>query len=241
MTNTILVVDNEPQTFKILKLVLDSDEFRLEECSSGKHVLRMCVTLQPDLILLDVNLPDIAGLEIIQSIREWSKVPIIILSSHMTNNDVIDGLNSGADDYVLKPFNADVLRARIYASLRKSATQEVGAPELVNGPLRVDLARHQIYLDDELIAFTPKEYKLLRYFITHRGKMLSHKDILQEVWGKAHSSDTQYLRVFIGQIRKKIERNPSGSTMITTEPGIGYRMELLQAETLDKMAEPLLL
>jgi two-component system KDP operon response regulator KdpE len=241
MKNTILVVDSEPQTFKILNLVLDADEFRVEECPSGKHILRMCVTLQPDIILLDVNLPDIAGLEIIRSIREWSKVPIIILSTHMTNKDVIDGLNSGADDYVLKPFNADVLRARIYASLRKSATQEAGAPELVNGPLRVDLVRHQIYLDDELIAFTPKEYNLLRYFITHCGKMLSHRDILQEVWGKAHSADTQYLRVFIGQIRKKIEKNPSVSTIITTEPGIGYRMELLQAVTLVNMAEPLLL
>lgn len=227
MKNTILVVDTEPQSYKILNLVLEEQDFTVVECLSGKQALRLCVSIKPDLVLLDLNLPDMDGKDIIQSIREWSQVPIILLSQRMTNADVISGLNMGADDFVQKPFNVDVLRARINASLRKSAIQEVGVPELVNGPLRIDLVRHQVFLKDTLISFTPKEYSLLRYFIIHRGKMLSHKDLLNEVWGKSHSDDTQYLRVFVGQIREKIEVDPASPAIITTELGIGYRMEFL--------------
>ncbi|MDP2206799.1 MAG: response regulator transcription factor, partial [Alphaproteobacteria bacterium] len=133
--------------------------------------------------------------------------------------------NLGADDYVTKPFNSSVLEARINACLRKGAIQETGEPSLVNGLLRMDLVRHQVYLDETLIALTPKEYNLLRYLMIHRGKMLTQKQILTEVWGPAHSDDSQYLRVFIGQIRAKIEKDPANPVVITTEPGVGYRME----------------
>lgn len=221
------MVDREPQTYKILKLVLDSRQFEVIECSMGKLAIQLCVSLKPDIVLLDLQMPDMSAHDIIVAIREWSQLPVIIVSSHQTDDDVINGLNMGADDYVIKPFSADVLRARINASLRKSAVQETGEAILSNGPLRINLAQHQVYLGDTLISFTPKEYNLLRYFMVHRGKMLNHRDILRNVWGPAHSEDTQYLRVFIGQIREKIETDPTVPTIITTELGIGYRMGIL--------------
>lgn len=225
--NIILVVDREPQTFKIMDLVLNNLDFQVLECTTGKQAIQLCASIKPDLVLLDLHMPDMPGSEVIKSIREWSQVPVIIVSSHETDEDVVEGLNMGADDYVIKPFNTDILRARINASLRKSAVHEMGESELSNGPLRINLVQHQVFLDDTLISFTPKEYDLLQYFMVHRGKMLPHRDILRKVWGPAHSEDTQYLRVFVGQIREKIEIHPAIPVIITTELGIGYRMELL--------------
>jgi two-component system, OmpR family, KDP operon response regulator KdpE len=210
-----------------LNLVLDGQEFDVVECSTGKQAIQLCVSLKPDIVLLDLQMPDMPGQDVIIAIREWSQVPVIIVSSHQTDENVISGLNMGADDYVIKPFNTDVLRARINASLRKSAVAETGEPELTNGPLRIDLVRHQVFLSDTLLPLTPKEYDLLRYFMVHQGKMLNHRDLLREVWGAAHIADTQYLRVFIGQIREKIEEDPRNPRIITTELGIGYRMELM--------------
>jgi two-component system KDP operon response regulator KdpE len=225
--NIVLVVDQEPQTYKILDIILDKSDFEAVECTTGRQAIQLCVSIRPDIMILNLDLPDMTSEDIIKAVREWSQMPVIIVSARKTNEDVVKGLEMGADDYVIKPFNADVLRARINASLRKSAVFETGESELTNGPLRMDLVRHQVFLGDELIAFTPKEYSLLRYFIIHCGKMLSHRDILREVWGTAHSDDTQYLRVFVGQIREKIEKFPGMPTIITTELGIGYRMEFL--------------
>jgi two-component system KDP operon response regulator KdpE len=227
--NTILVVDTDPQTQKMLSLILDTPDFKVVGCETGKQALQFCASSKPDLILLALNLPDMEGKEIITDIRSWSQTPIIVLSEDSSDENVITALNMGADDYVVKPFNVDVLYARINASLRKSAIHETGEPELHNGPLRIDLVRHEVFLDNKLLAFTPKEYNLLRYFIINRGKMLTHKQILKEVWGPAHSNDTQYLRVFISQLREKIEADPSTPKLITTEAGIGYRMDIVQA------------
>lgn len=229
--NTILVIDDDSLTYRILNIALDKNEFKVVECAKGKDAVALCVSLKPDILLLSMQIPDMSGKDIITSIKDWSQVPIIIVTEQDSNKEVIDGLNMGADDYVFKPFNTDVLRARINASLRKSAVLEAGEPELINGPLRIDLVRHKVFLDDQLISFTPKEYNLLRYFILHCGKILGHRDILRNVWGKAHSSDTQYLRVFIGQIREKIERDPTNPTIITTEMGIGYRMEFISVNS----------
>lgn len=225
--NIILVVDHDPQTYKILDIVLDKNEFEVVECLSGAQAVRLCVSISPDIILIDFDMPDMTGKEIVSSIREWSQTPVIIVSSRKADEDIIHGLNFGADDYVIKPFNTDVLRARINASLRKSAAHEAGEPVLSNGPLRIDLVRHEVFLDKELLAFTPKEYKLLKYMIINCGKMLGHRDILKEVWGPGHADDIQYLRVFIGQIREKIEVDPANPSIIKTELGIGYRMEFL--------------
>ncbi len=234
--NTILVVDSDPQTQKMMTIVLDEGDFILIDCLTGKQAARLAVSTKPDLVLLDLNLPDMQGIDVITALREWSEVPIIILSARAEDSDVVQALNSGADDYVIKPFSADVLLARINASLRSSAIKETGKPELVNGPLRMDLVRHEVFLNDDLLPFTPKEYNLLRYFIIHRGKMLPHREILKEVWGDAHAEDTQYLRVFVGQIREKIEKDPSIPALIITEPGIGYRMEIAEIAHLHEQA-----
>ena len=225
--NIVLVVDKEPQTHIILDIILDKSEFHVVECPTGKQAIQLCLSLKPDILLLSLSLPDMESEDIIQAIREWSQIPVIIISSRTANEDVIKALEMGADDYVIKPFNADVLRARIKAFLRKSALFETGLPELSNGPLRMDLMRHQVFLGDELIVLTPKEYKLLRLFISNCGKMLGHREILHEVWGPTHTDDTQYLRVFVGQLRKKIEKTPYMPAIIRTEPGIGYMMAIL--------------
>lgn len=225
--NTVLLVDDDPQIRKMLITVLADEDFKIIECENGKGAARLSVSAKPDLVLLDLNLPDMDGKDVVKVLREWSKAPIIILSSRSADEDVIELLNLGADDYVIKPFNFDLLLARIKAHLRKSAVQEAGEPELYNGDLRMDLVRHEVFVRGQKISFTPKEYALLKYFIVNRGKMLTHKDILREVWGQAHSQDTQYLRTFIGQIREKIETNPSKPELILTEPGIGYRMETI--------------
>lgn len=225
--NTILVVDDEPQFLKMLMIGLDAGSYSLEGCQTGKEGLRLFLTLRPALVLLDVNLPDISGYEVITSIREWSQVPIIMLSARGQDQDIVKALDLGADDYVTKPFNLKVLEARINANLRQSATREAGEPELVNGPLRMDLVRHEVYIGQQAVSFTPKEYTLLRHLLVNRGKMLTHKELLKQVWGPTHGEDVQYLRVFISQIREKIDAILPLPDLIATEPGIGYRMELL--------------
>lgn len=226
--NVLLIADSDKTSLKMLSLFLDEAEFKLVDCETGKQAIRLCVSVRPDLVLLDPDLPDMDGPALIRELRAWSEVPIIILSVNTDNAAVISCLNEGASDYVFKPFNADVLRARINAALRSAAVHETGEPELVNGPLRMDLVRHEVFLNNKLLSFTPKEYNLLRYFIVHRGKMLPHREILKDVWGDAHADDTQYLRVFVGQIREKIEIDPSIPVLIMTEPGIGYRMEIAE-------------
>ena len=225
--NTILVVDDEPQFVKMLDMALDTTDFKLEGCLTGKEALRLSVMLKPDLILLDLNLPDMTGYEIITAIRTWSQIPIIVLSARVEAEATMRALELGADDFVTKPFNMGVLEARINANLRQSAVRAAGEPELSNGPLRMDLVRHEVYIGGNLVSFTPKEYNLLRYFIVNCGKMLTHNELLREVWGPAHGDDARYLRVFISKIRDKIEALVSLPSLITTAPGIGYRMEVL--------------
>jgi two-component system KDP operon response regulator KdpE len=226
---TILIVDDESQIRKMLNIYLDSAEFKVEEAETGKQAIRLSTSIKPDLILLDLGLPDIDGKEVINSVRQWAQTPIVVLSVRADDEEIVAALDLGADDYVIKPFSAEVLLSRIKANLRKGAIKEAGEPQLVNGDLRMDLVRHEVFLKDEKVALTPKEYDLLRYFIINRGKMLTHRQLLREVWGPAHSDDMQYLRVYIGQIREKLEENAASPKLIITEPGIGYRMEIVTA------------
>jgi two-component system KDP operon response regulator KdpE len=228
----ILIIDSDPQLQRMMSILLAPDEYKIVECLTGQQALRLCVSTKPDLILLALTLPDMEGKDLITSLREWSQIPIIVLTERAGDNDVIMALNHGANDYVIRPFNADVLIARINVALRSAAVNETGTPEIKNGPLRIDLVKHQVFLNEEILGFTPKEYRLLRYFIVNCGRMLTHKEILKEVWGPAHGDDTQYLRVFIGQIRAKIEKDPVCPALITTEPGVGYRMELAKSASL---------
>lgn len=228
--STLLIVDDEQHIKKMLNIFLDVMDFKIIQSDHGKQAIRLCASTKPDLVLLDLGLPDMDGKEVITCIREWSQVPIIVVSGKSSDEEITMVLNMGADDYVAKPFNIDVLLARIRACLRKSAVHTAGEPELQNGNMRIDLVSHQVYINDKVVAFTPKEYDLLRYFIINRGKMLTHREILMEVWGTAHSDDKQYLRVFIGQIREKIEAIPAQPQIIITEPGVGYRMKVIEPE-----------
>lgn len=223
--NTILIIEDEPPIRKLLTISLESAGYKVVECDNGKEGVRLAASLRPELILLDLGLPDIDGKEVIAQVREWAQIPIMVCSVRSDDQEIVKALETGADDYVTKPFNSDVLMARIHANLRKAATQEAGEPELVNGRIRMDLVRHEVFLDEEKVFFTPKEYGLLRYFLLYRGKMLTHKQILKDIWGAAHSDDMQYLRVYVSQLRDKIEPEPASPTYIITEPGIGYRME----------------
>jgi two-component system KDP operon response regulator KdpE len=224
---TVLVVDDEAQIRKMLGVFLDSSGLKILECGSGQQAIRMCAAHKPDLVLLDLGLPDMNGKDVIAEMRQWSQVPIIVLSVHSHDEEVVAALNLGADDYIIKPFSVDVLMARINANLRKSFVGSLGEPQLTNGPLRMDLVRHEVYLQDKKVALTPKEYELLRFFMINRGRMLTHKQILSEVWGPTHCGDTQYLRVYVGQVRDKLEDEPSNPRLIVTETGVGYRMESL--------------
>lgn len=223
--NTILVVDDEEEIRKMLSIFLDTVDFKVTESESGKQAIRMASSVKPDLILLDLGLPDIDGKEVVTALRQWSQVPIIVLTVRSEDSEVTAALNMGADDYVTKPFNTEVLLARIHANLRKAMVREVGEPDIVNGPIRMDLVRHEVFIDNERVSFTPKEYDLLRYFMVNHGRMLTHKQILKEVWGPAHVEDTQYLRVYIGQVREKLEFKKGLGSLIISEAGIGYRMD----------------
>lgn len=220
-----------------MRIILDDNDFKIADCPTGKQGFSLCVSMKPNLVILDINLPDMSGLDVIKSLREWSEVPIIVMSARAEDTDIIEALNLGANDYVTKPFSADVFFARIKAALRSSVTHDTGHTELTNGLLRIDLVRYQVFLGEKLLSFTPKEYSLFHYFMTHQGKMLTHREILKAVWGDAHCEDIQYLRVFIGQIREKIETNPADPTIIVTEAGVGYRMEITEATSLYKQGD----
>jgi two-component system, OmpR family, KDP operon response regulator KdpE len=226
-TNTILIIEDEPPIRKLLTISLGGYGYKVVEADNGKEGARLAASVKPELILLDLGLPDIDGKEVVSTIREWSQTPIIICSVRSDDAEIISALERGADDYITKPFNPEVLIARINANLRKAATQEAGEPELSNGPIRMDLVRHEVFMHNEKTALTPKEYELLRYFMVHRGKMLTHKQILKDVWGPAHTDDMQYLRVYISQLREKLDAANVPQDSIVTEPGIGYRMETI--------------
>jgi len=179
----ILVVDDEVQIRKMLNIFLTASDFVVESCESGKQALRMSASVRPDLILLDLGCRIWMGKEVIATIREWSQVPIVVLSGRTVDGEVISALDAGGDDYVIKPVNTNVLVARIKANLRKAIVRESGEPELINGEVRMDLVRHEVFLRDEKIDLTPKGYELLRYLMVNRGRMLTHKQILNENLG----------------------------------------------------------
>jgi len=233
--NTILIIEDELPIRKILNIALENAGYKIVECDNGQEGIRLASSISPDLVILDLGLPDIDGKEVIASIREWSQLPIIICSVRNTDDEIVRALNAGADDYITKPFNPNVLLARINACLRKVVTRDAGMPEITNGAIRMNLVRHEVHLNGEKKVFTPKEYELLRYFIVNRGKMLTHKQILKDVWGDAHTEDMQYLRVYVKQLREKIEPIPSDPTYIITEPSIGYRMESVDEEPVGTM------
>ncbi len=223
----ILIVDDEPEIRNMLNIFLSVEDFDIVEADCGKAALRAAVAAKPDLIVLDLGLGDMDGLEVIKSLRQFSNMPIVVLTARSDDKQTVLALNAGADDYVTKPFRADVLLARINANLRQTKPVNDEATSVSNGPIRIDLTRHEVFIGDRRIAFTPKEFNLLHTFMTNKGKMLTHKQILREVWGPAHTDDTQYLRVYIGQVREKLQAAGGLGSSIVSESGIGYRMDVL--------------
>jgi two-component system KDP operon response regulator KdpE len=220
----VLVVDDEPQIQRFLRPSLSANGFEVIEALTGEEAVRRAAADAPDLILLDLGLPDLDGKEVIRQIREWSEIPIIVISARNREAEKIEALDLGADDYVDKPFAIGELMARLRAALRHKLRQGGEVPIFRSRSLTVDLVRRSVTLDDQPIHLSPKEYDLLRLLVQHAGRVVTHRQILAAVWGPAHVEDTQYLRVYIGQLRQKIEADVSSPSLVLTEPGIGYRL-----------------
>jgi len=216
-------MDDEKQIRRLLKVTLSGHGYEIAESSSGADGLNQVAIFRPDLIILDLGLEDMDGIEVVKQLREWSAVPIVILSVREKEEDKILALDAGADDYVTKPFNIGELLARIRAALRHSAGLG-NEPVLLFGDLAVDLSRRRVTVEGRDVKLTPTEYDMIKNLATYGGKVLTHKQLLRTVWGPAYENDSQYLRVYIRQLRLKIESDPSRPRHIITEPGVGYRL-----------------
>ena len=219
---TALVIDDEPQIRRLLRLTLESENYRVLESDNGQHGLVEVAKARPDVVILDLGLPDLDGLEVLRRIREWSQVPILILSVRDHEEEKIHALDLGADDYVNKPFAAGELLARLRAILRRATEIEKKEPIFKSGQLEVDLPQHQVSVSGQLIKLTATEFSLLRLLIRHAGKIVTQKQLLREVWGPNAEKHSQYLRVYFTHLRKKIDPNNEG--LIETEPRVGYRL-----------------
>jgi two-component system KDP operon response regulator KdpE len=219
----ILIIDDELAIRRFLHTVLSSEEFFLHEAENGHAGLAAAAAFRPDIILLDLGLPDMDGFEVIVRIREWSQVPIIILSVRDREDDKVKALDAGADDYLSKPFGVAELLARIRGALRRSV-QLAPEPVYKIEELEIDLPRRRVIVRGEEVQLTPTEYDLLRLLVTHAGKVLTHSQILKQIWGVAYVEQPHVLRVNISNLRRKIETDASRPHYITTEPGVGYRM-----------------
>ncbi len=223
----ILLIEDEPQMRRFLRITLQSHGYRLVEAATGQEGLTQAATRNPDVVLLDLGLPDLDGLEVTKRLREWTQTPIVIISAREQEQDKVKALDAGADDYLTKPFSAGELMARIRVALRHAARQTAGKqePVFILQNLRVDLAQRQVFVDEKEVHLTPIEYKLLTVLIRHAGRVITHRQLLQEVWGPAHVNEVQYLRVYMTQLRHKLENDPTRPRFLMNEPGIGYRLK----------------
>jgi len=219
---TILIIDDEVQIRRLLEITLSASGYKISEASAGKEGLALAASIQPVLIILDLGLPDLDGLDILKKLREWYHKPIIILSVRNSEDDIVKALDIGANDYLTKPFRTGELLARIRSSIRQSLGIS-DKPTLEFGSLSIDLANHTARKNNELLKLTSTEFSLLALLAKNEGRVLTHQYILKEVWGMGYIEQTQYLRVFIAQLRKKVEDNPSKPKLLNTESGIGYR------------------
>lgn len=222
MTPTALIIDDEVQIRRLLRVALEGSGYTVHEAEAGQLGLQEVAFRRPDVVLLDLGLPDMDGLEVLRRLREWSEVPVLILSVRDGEEDKIAALDAGADDYVTKPFSTPELLARLRVAQRRARPAEESAVFTHNG-LVVDLVARRVTKDDEEIKLTATEYALLKLFVRHAGRVLTHRHILREVWGPQSEEHRQYLRVYITHLRQKIERDPTKPEMIKTETGIGYR------------------
>ncbi len=220
----ILIIDDEPQIRKLLEITLESNDYKVLQAETGKQGIIMAANHPPELILLDIGLPDKSGHEILKELREWYNKAIIILSVQNSENDIVSALDNGATDYLTKPFRTAELMARIRSAIRRNQTQE-NTSVIEVGDLEINLVNRTVKKNDELIKLTLTEFNLISLFAKHEGSVLTHQYILKEIWGVGYQTETQYLRVFVGTLRKKIEDNPNQPKHIITESGVGYRFQ----------------
>ena len=220
----LLIVDDEPAIQRFLKTALSSEGFSLHQAENGHSALAAAVTVKPDVILLDLGLPDMDGVEVIKRVRQWSQVPIIVLSVRDREDDKVKALDAGADDYLTKPFGVGELLARIRVALRRNL-QQTSEPVYRIDELEVDLALRRVLVGGKEVALTPTEYELLRLFVNHAGKVLTHRQILKQIWGGGYLEQPHVLRVNVSNLRHKLERDASRPCYILTEVGVGYRLK----------------
>jgi len=223
-TARVLVVDDEPQILRFLRASLTASDFEVIEAQTGAEALKRAAADAPEIIVLDLGLPDMDGKDVIRALREWSEVPIIVLSARARETEKIEALDLGADDYINKPFGIGELLARLRAALRHRLRSQGESPVVKAGDIKIDIARHKVMRGEAEIRLTPKEFDLLRLLAQNVGKVVTHRQLLQAVWGPAHVEDTAYLRVFIGQVRRKIDVDTGASSLIENAAGIGYRL-----------------
>jgi two-component system, OmpR family, KDP operon response regulator KdpE len=223
----LLVIDDEPQMLRFLRASLSSHGYRLTEARTAADGLAQAAARSPDVILLDLGLPDADGIDVTGELREWNRAPIIVLSARGQDEDKIKALDAGADDYLTKPFSVGELLARIRVALRHAAQPPNGDRQLefIDGDLRVDLVARTVVVRGQEVHLTPTEYKLLTTLIRYAGRVVTHRQLLSEVWGAAHAERTQYVRVYMGQLRAKIEADPARPRLLLNEPGVGYRLK----------------
>jgi two-component system KDP operon response regulator KdpE len=220
----VLVIEDEIQMRRFLRASLSSNGYQVYESETAADGLAQAAARSPDLVLLDLGLPDQDGLVVTERLREWAQMPIIVISARGKEEDKIKALDAGADDYLTKPFGIGELLARIRVALRHSARSESGQSQFSIGDVKVDLARRQVTKSNQEVHLTPIEYKLLATLIKYEGRVITHRQLLREVWGLNSTEQTQYLRVYMAQLRHKLETNPSRPQFLTTEPGVGYRL-----------------
>ena len=220
----VLVIDDEAAILRFLKPALEANNYELTSAATVSEGIKRIAAETPDVVLLDLGLPDGDGKDVIRRAREWSDLPIVVLSARDREAEKIEALDLGADDYVNKPFNVGELLARMRTALRHRMQRKAETPVLRVGDLEVDAVRHRATRAGADLRLTPKEFELLSFLARHAGRVVTHKQILAAVWGPAHVEDTQYLRVYVGQLRQKVEEHPNDPRIILTEPGIGYRI-----------------
>ena len=220
------MIEDDQQIRKFLRALLIAEDYRLYEAAAGEDGLAQAAARNPDLVLLDLGLPDKDGIDIIKDIRKWSQMPILVISARGQERDKIDALDAGADDYVTKPFAPGEVSARIRATLRRAAVLDKDEPsETISfGNIRVNLAARVVFVAGSEVHLTPNEYKLLQVLLRHNGKVLTQRHLLNEVWGPEHLEEREYLRVFMSQLRRKLEVDPARPKHLITEPGVGYRL-----------------
>lgn len=226
--STVLVIEDEAQMLKFMRVSLSAQGYRVIEATTGAEGLRQASSYTPDLIVLDLGLPDLDGMEVTRKVREWSAAPIIVVSARGREEDKVRALDEGADDYLTKPFGTGELLARIRVALRHAArtAEDPAVTTAAIGDVKIDLVKRLVLAGDLEVHLTPIEYKLLTTLVKHAGMVLTHKQLLDQVWGPGHAHQTQYLRVYMTQLRHKLEKNPARPKYLVTEPGVGYRLKV---------------